>query len=62
MYGSKIREIRMARGVSLRELGKMTLINYAELSRIETGQRVVSLPQAVVIAKALGVKVSEFVD
>ena len=59
MYGAKMRELRTAQKLGLRELAKRTLIDYTTLSRIENGLKAVTLPQAVVIAKALGCRVED---
>ncbi|MFR7352616.1 helix-turn-helix domain-containing protein, partial [Streptococcus pneumoniae] len=59
MYGAKMRELRTAQKLGLRELAKRTLIDYTTLSRIENDLKAVTLSQAVVIAKALGCRVED---
>lgn len=54
-----MRELRTAQKLGLRELAKRTLIDYTTLSRIENDLKAVTLPQAVVIAKALGCRVED---
>lgn len=54
--GERIRRIRLEKGVSQRELTKMTIgVSYAYLSRIETNDRKPSVSAIRQIARALGV-------
>lgn len=62
MYGAKMRELRTAQKLGLRELAKRTLIDYTTLSRIENDLKAVTLSQAVVIAKALGCRVEDMLQ
>lgn len=62
MYGAKMRELRTAQKLGLRELAKRTLIDYTTLSRIENDLKAVTLSQAVVIAKALGCRVEDILQ
>ena len=58
----RIRSLRTARGWSLDELARRSLIGPSTISRIETGGRRVALDQLVALAKALGVSVDELLD
>lgn len=59
--GSRIREIREARGIEARDLARLANIDAANLSRIENGKYSVGLDILSKIATALGKKV-DFVD
>jgi len=59
--GAEIRRLRMARGITLRQLAKTIGISHPYLSDVEKGRRAIRkrLPA---IAEALGVGVHHFVD
>lgn len=59
--GSRIREIRDAKGVEARDLARLAGIDAANLSRIENGRYSVGLDILSKIAAALGKKV-DFID
>lgn len=59
--GENIRRLRDQKGLSLRELADRVLINYADLSRIENNLKVLSVPQAVMLARELGCTLDELV-
>lgn len=59
--GQRLRGIRQRRGITLRELAKLTSISAAVLSQLETEQRRLDVAQAVAIAEALGVAVEDLV-
>jgi transcriptional regulator with XRE-family HTH domain len=58
----RLRTLRVARGWSLDELAKRTLIGPSTISRIETGHRRIALDQLVALARALGTTVDELLD
>lgn len=59
---ARIRGLRLARGWSLDALASRCRLSPSTLSRIETGQRRISLDQLVPIAQALGTTLDELVD
>ena len=58
----RIRALRQARGWSLDELSRRTMLNASTLSRIETGRRRVALDQLAPIARALATTIDDLVD
>lgn len=58
---NKIKEIRKAKKMKLRELSAATGIVIQTLSRYELGQQKLPLERAMKIAVALGVKVEELI-
>lgn len=60
--GSKIKELRKRKGLSLRELGEEINMNYSHLSRLENGQKIPSLETIELLADYFGVKASHFLD
>ena len=58
---NKIKEIRKAKKMRLRELSAATGIVIQTLSRYELGQQKLPLERAMKIAAALGVKVEELI-
>ena len=58
---NKIKEIRKAKKMRLRELSATTGIVIQTLSRYELGQQKLTLDAAMKIAAALGVKVEELI-
>lgn len=58
----RIRALRTARGWSLDELARRTLIGASTLSRIETGNRRIALDQLAPIARALQTTIDELLD
>jgi transcriptional regulator with XRE-family HTH domain/quercetin dioxygenase-like cupin family protein len=59
--GQRLRAIRHRRGITLRELAKLTSISAAALSQLETEQRRLDVAQGIAIAEALGVAVEDLV-
>lgn len=59
---ARIRGLRLARGWSLDALAARCHMSPSTLSRIETGQRRISIDQLVPIAQALGSSLDELVD
>lgn len=53
--GSRVRTLRTQQGMSLAALAAATNIDKSHLSKMERGERGLSLQQAVAIARALGV-------
>lgn len=58
----RIRALRTARGWSLDELARRTMIGASTLSRIETGKRRIALDQLAPIARALQTTIDELLD
>lgn len=58
--GKKIREIRRAKGVSLRQLSAKAPIHKSSLSEIETGKMNVKILALKLIADTLDVDVKDF--
>ncbi|HEY9788730.1 MAG TPA: helix-turn-helix transcriptional regulator [Candidatus Obscuribacterales bacterium] len=58
IFGKAVREIRQERGLTLEALATEIDIDAAHLSRIERGQKEISLATAVRIADALGEKLT----
>lgn len=58
--GSRVREARQARGLTLKETAEMSGISVAHLSQVERGDTVPSVPALVGISAALGVAADYF--
>ena len=58
----KIRAARKERGVSQRELARALGVAQSTLSRMERGERRVSVDRLIAIARALGVRPSDMMD
>jgi transcriptional regulator with XRE-family HTH domain len=56
--GTRIRELRLIRGYSLRELGQRAHVSTSQLSRVETGDRPPTPAVAAAVARVLGVTLS----
>lgn len=56
---NRLRERREAQGLSLRDLGRALGISYAQLSKVETGERGISDERKQKIAAFFGVTVGE---
>lgn len=59
-YGAKIRELRMAKGLTMVDIRNHLGIGQAEQSRIENGITSISLEKAQAIANFLGCTVDDF--
>ena len=60
---TRLRTLRKAHELTVRELGKKAQLHYSVVSRLERGERAsVSLPAARRLAKALGVTVGYLLD
>lgn len=57
----RIRELRNERGISQKELGARVGLDQATVSRIERGERSITLEQAVTFAGALGVHAADLI-
>ena len=55
----RIRAARQGRGISQRELARAVGVAQSTLSRIERGERRVSVDRLIAIARALGVRPSD---
>lgn len=53
-FGTRVREERLARGWSVRDLAKATGVSRATLYRVESASRSTTLDAALAIAEALG--------
>ncbi len=60
--GSRIRELRLAKGISQQELANLANIELSQINRIELGKINTSLSQVATIAKALDVHPKELFD
>ena len=58
----KIRDIRKGRGISQRDLARALGMAQSTLSRIERGERRVSVDRLIAIARALGVSPADMLD
>ena len=58
-FGKKVRELRLARGLSQEELAFKSGVHRTYLGGIERGERNPSLKNIAAIAEALGVSLSE---
>lgn len=58
----KIRAARKERGVSQRDLARALGMAQSTLSRIERGERRVSVDRLIAIARALGVRPADMLD
>jgi transcriptional regulator with XRE-family HTH domain len=56
--GSKIQELRVQRGLSVRQLAEMSGVIYSNISKIENGRYNVSVDILGKIADALGVELT----
>ena len=59
---SKIRAARKKRGISQRDLARTLGMAQSTLSRLERGERRVSVDQLIEIARALGVRPADMLD
>ena len=62
ILGSRIRAVRKARGLTLRELGERSRLSSGFLSQVERSQTDASVGSAMRIAAALGVSLSDLVE
>lgn len=58
----KLREIREQRALSLRELERLSGVDYSSISKIETGESSPKLETILKLAKALQVDLIELID
>lgn len=61
-FGAAVRNLRVARGWTLRELSKRCNISASALSRVETGQNTLSFDRAHALAHALGTDAMQLVQ
>lgn len=55
-----LKEIRLKRGLSLRELDERSGVSYASISRLEAGQYIPGIDTLLKILKALGVPTKDY--
>jgi len=60
--GASIRHVRKDRDITLMELSNLTGLDYATLSRIETGKRRLTVRNLLVIAEALKIDAKRFLN
>ena len=53
----RLKELREANGLTIRELSTLTKISHSQLGRIESGERKISTPQAAALADFFGITV-----
>jgi transcriptional regulator with XRE-family HTH domain len=58
-FGSRVRELRQARGISQEQLAELAGLHRTYVSSLERGQRNVSLENIHALARALGVAARE---
>jgi transcriptional regulator with XRE-family HTH domain len=58
--GRRVRDLRDASGMSQMTLAEKTNMDFTKLSRVESGQRKLSLREGVELARALGVTMNQF--
>jgi transcriptional regulator with XRE-family HTH domain len=58
-FGSRVRELRLARGISQERLAELAELHRTYVSSLERGQRNVSLENIHALARALGVAVRD---
>lgn len=59
LFGQRVREIRRAKGISQEDLAQLAELNRTYISRIERGERNVSIETVARLATALGVELPE---
>jgi transcriptional regulator with XRE-family HTH domain len=57
--GNKVKAIRQENGISVRKLGEMCKIDYANLSRLESGRQNIHILTLKVIAEKMNVDIKE---
>jgi transcriptional regulator with XRE-family HTH domain len=62
LFGQRLKEIREQKGLSQERLAALAGLNRTYISKIERGERNVSLQTAARLADALGVAVSSMLD
>ncbi len=58
----RLRQIRQARNLSLRDLERLSGVDYSSISKIETGDVEPRLNTIIKIAKALNISLDELVE
>jgi len=61
-FGKRLRELRERKGISQEHLAKLASLNRTYISKIERGERNVSIETAARLASALGVELKELFD
>jgi transcriptional regulator with XRE-family HTH domain len=61
-FGVRVRELRLAKGISQEDLGDKAGLDRTYISSIERGKRNVSLLNIELLAKALGVKPHQLLE
>ena len=59
VFGSKIRELRQAKGISQEKLAELSNLHRTYISSIELGHRNVSIQNIKAISDALGVSIQD---
>jgi transcriptional regulator with XRE-family HTH domain len=62
LFGLRVKQLRLAQGLSQEELGALANLDRTYISGIERGKRNISLKNILHIASALNVSVSELFD
>lgn len=62
LFGLRVKQLRLAQGISQEELGALANLDRTYISGIERGKRNVSLRNILQIANALKVSVSDLFD
>ena len=58
--GKKVRDARKSKGITVRMLGEMCKIDYANISRFENGKQDIKMLTLKTIADKLGVNIKDF--
>lgn len=62
LFGERVREVRLARGLTQGDLAQRCATSIAAISHIERGTKVPTLTTIVKLADALGCKVTKLVE
>lgn len=58
--GSKVKSVRMSKGITVRALGEMCKIDYSNYSRFESGRKNIRILTLLKIAEQLNVEIKDF--
>ena len=58
--GSKVKSVRMSKGITVRELGEMCEIDYSNYSRFESGRKNIRILTLLKISEQLNTEIKDF--
>jgi transcriptional regulator with XRE-family HTH domain len=61
-FGSNVRTIRLEKGLSLKDLAKLSQVSFSMLSKVERGQKTPTIRVAIQIANALEISLTSLVE